>query len=242
MSNEAQRDRAGVDRGCTAFLPPNSAMVRNLNRNTSHTDSMERLARRIRRGRRVLISTTPTCALVLACVLQVLGAEANRIVTRGQRSPGGSVWPPTTNHAVLPASANPFPDLILTGIAGFSSVQWAWLTVAEPGKPSRTLALRVGQKQGDLELRQIDFRSGTVRVHYRGVEAALSFPTHSTQNESVRLLQQSREYVERVRPFVEEHARAHALREELERERRDRERADFERTAAARATRSTAVE
>lgn len=140
------------------------------------------------------------------------------------------------------ASTVPLPELILTGVTGLSSGHWAWITVAESGQPSKLYALRVGQKIGELELREIDFKAGAVRLRYRETDVSLNFKTHSTFNEKVRDLVASRDYVEQVRPFVEEHTRAHELREQREKERRDRERAEVERAAAAAAPPQTGDE
>lgn len=173
-------------------------------------------------------------ACTIACLLPIhlWGADIDPAARAGQ---------PRATQTFLPAPAQTpaqgdaaWPEIVLTGMVRVSSERCAWFAVIEPGQTPKAYALRVGQKVGELELQGIDFRSGAVRVRYRGTELVLTFKANSTQNESVRQLVLSRDYLERVRPFVEDHARAHELREQREQERRNRERA----AAAARAVES----
>lgn len=175
----------------------------------------------------------------LLCALALLTPEAARAQSTGGAlaDPKGPLsaakvvaLPNAGSTSTRTASSGPLPDIILVGIVRLpSGEQRAWVTVGESGQPSKTFGLRVGEKLMDLELREIDFRSGIVRVRQQGADVALSFKTHSTLNEGVRLLVQIRDYVEQVRPFAEAHTHAHELREQRERERIAREREEAER-------------
>lgn len=131
------------------------------------------------------------------------------------------------------APTNPPPDITLSGIADFSLAKWVLLTVAEKGKPPQNYTLGLGEKQDGLEVLEINAEAGSVKVRLQETELLLNLKTHSTQNESVRLAVQGRDFVRQFQPFVDEHTRAHTMREKREQERRDRERAEYLRATAA---------
>lgn len=128
--------------------------------------------------------------------------------------------PPPVPQAETPSTPpKPVVELALTGIADFSLKKWALLVCTERGKPPRNYTLTEGQKVDGLEVVAIDARTGTVTVRLDGNDVVLSF---KKQEESAQMAR-----VEE-RKFVDEHTRAHALREKTEQVRRDRERAQFE--------------
>jgi hypothetical protein len=128
----------------------------------------------------------------------------------------------------VPPAAAPVPqdtsELVLTGIVDFRTAKWALLTRTERGKPPLRYTLTVGQKEENLEVLAIDAVSATVQVRYDGKDIVLSFESHGPPTER-KLEDLSRKYVQQSKPFVDEHTRAHALREQREAERRAVERA-----------------
>jgi hypothetical protein len=126
--------------------------------------------------------------------------------------------PPPPPQPVTPPSTaqKPLPELALTGIADFSFKKWALLVATERGKTPRTYTLTEGQQADGLEVLTIDVHTGTVRVRLDGAELTLSLK----EQEHKHLLARAEE-----KRFVDEHTRAHELREKREAERRARERA-----------------
>src|SRR5204863_9978808 len=117
----------------------------------------------------------------------------------------------------------------------FRTAQWALLPVTARGGPPRRYTLQVGQKEADLEVLGIDAVTATVRVRYGSAELVLTFDRHGPPDQ--RMIEElSRKYVEQARPFVEEHTRAHEVREQREAERRALERAAAEAELATRQT------
>lgn len=128
--------------------------------------------------------------------------------------------------APAPVAADP-SELMLTGIADFRTAKWALLTRTERGKTPQRYTLAVGEKQDTLEVLEIDAESSTVRVRHGSTEVVLSFDTHGPPNPA-KVEDLGRKYVQQAKPFVDEHTRAHALREKREAERRELERAAAE--------------
>jgi hypothetical protein len=122
---------------------------------------------------------------------------------------------------------------VLTGIVDFSKAKWALLTSTERGKSPKPYTLTVNQREDDIEVLSIDAVGATVRVRQDGKELLLSFESHGPPSER-KLEDLSRKYVQQSRPFVDEHTRAHALREQREAERRAIERAAAEAELASR--------
>ena len=114
----------------------------------------------------------------------------------------------------------PLPEVTLTGIADFSLKKWALIVAAERGKPPKNYTLSEGAQADGIEVLGIDAESGTVQVRLERVEMTLSFKAQ----EQKQLLVRAEE-----KRFVDEHTRAHAMREQREAERRARERAEVER-------------
>jgi hypothetical protein len=144
---------------------------------------------------------------------------------------------PTRVPAPLPETPTSKDDgeLTLTGIVDFRTAQWALLTLTERGIALRRYTLPVGQKEDDLEVLRIDAVTATVRVRHGTAELVLTFDRHGPPDQST-LEELSRKSVEQARPFVDEHTRAHELREQRESERRALERATADAELAARET------
>jgi hypothetical protein len=162
--------------------------------------------------------------VVTVCAL----AESNpyeAIANRNIFSLKDPVQPPV----VAPDSPAPADNsqLMLTGIVDFHRLKRALITCTERGKPPQFYTLSVGEKEDNLQILAVDAEGGTVRVLHGSAEVLLSFDTHGPPN-AARLEEQSRKYVQQAKPFVDEHARAHELREKREAQRREIERAAAE--------------
>lgn len=172
--------------------------------------------------------------VVLLCSVFGSPSQTNPYADIVQRNVFGLREPPALR---LPdpvvGPTNDLPELMLTGIADFRKAQWALLTSAERGKQPRRYTLKVGEREGDLQVLAIDAEAGTVHVLHGAAEVVLTFDTHGLPT-ATKLEEESRKYVQRSQPFVDEHTRAHALREKREQERRDLERVAAEAELAAR--------
>jgi hypothetical protein len=74
------------------------------------------------------------------------------------------------------ADAPPPPSKItLTGITTLLENKRALLSVQVPNKPLETFMLTEGQRDGEIEVREIDEKAGTVKVLNHGVEQTLDF-------------------------------------------------------------------
>ena len=124
--------------------------------------------------------------------------------------------PPPHPVALPSAAQKPLPELTLTGIADFSLKKWALLVATERGKTPKSYTLTEGQQTDGLEVLAIDVHAGTVRVRLDETEVALSFK----EQDHKQLVARAEE-----KRFVNEHTRAHEVREKREAERRERERA-----------------
>jgi len=76
------------------------------------------------------------------------------------------------------APATPPPKLTLTGITTILGNKRALLsTAALPNKPPESLMLTEGQRDGEIEVLEIDEVAGTVKVKNHGIEQTLDFKT-----------------------------------------------------------------
>ena len=171
-------------------------------------------------------------AVVAACAL----AQPNPYETIASRNVFAlkePVQPPVVPPE--PPQATDNSQLMLTGIVDFRRLQCALITSTERGKTPRLYTLSMGQKEDNLQVLAIDAEAATVRVLHGSTEVLLSFDTHGPPN-TARLEDQSRKYVQQAKPFVDEHVRAHELREKREAERRAVERAAAEAERMSRQT------
>ena len=139
------------------------------------------------------------------------------------REPSPAAPPP----APAPVAADT-SELVLTGVVDFRTIKWALLTCTERGKTARQYTLGVGQRQDNIEVLDIDAESATVRVRHGNAERVLSFQKPGKPEDA------GQKYVQQAKAFVDEHARAHALREQREAERRALERVAAEAELATR--------
>ncbi len=118
----------------------------------------------------------------------------------------------------------PPPDIKLNGVAAFGSHKWVLLSKADPGKAPRHLLMREGEKDGGLEIVDVDEIAALVKIRAEGTVLELKLATNSTAESDIALHR-----------FVNQHTRAHELHQRREAERVARERAEFERLQAMRA-------
>jgi hypothetical protein len=154
------------------------------------------------------------CALGLA-----VAASANPYESIASRN-SFSLVPPKADVSTPGDVWKPAPEYKLTGIAGFGATKWALLSKADPGKPPAHFMLREGQRDGPLEIVQVDEIANLVRIRNDGTLIELTFgPTEKVKIDLA------------TKRFVDEHTRAHQLHQQREAERIARERALFEKPA-----------
>ncbi len=115
----------------------------------------------------------------------------------------------------------PPPDIKLSGVAAFGSHKWVLLTKAEPGKAPRHLLMREGEKDGTLEIVNVDELGAVVKVRAGDELLELKLATNSVPKIDLA-----------TQRFVNEHTRAHELHQAREALRVARERAEAERMLA----------
>jgi hypothetical protein len=81
--------------------------------------------------------------------------------------------PPISKVDEKPASAP--PPITLTGMTSILSSKRALLNVQLPGKPIQSFILAEGQREGDIELLEIDEKAGSVKLNYGGTTVPLNF-------------------------------------------------------------------
>jgi len=70
--------------------------------------------------------------------------------------------------------ANP-PPITLTGMTTILATKRVLFNVQPPGKPVQSFILAEGQREGDIEVLEIDERTGSVKVNYGGTTVPLNF-------------------------------------------------------------------
>lgn len=160
------------------------------------------------------------CGVALAAPANPYESIASRNIfslnPKADVSQPGEVWKPA-------------PEYKLTGIAGFGAAKWALLSKADPGKPPEHFMLREGQREGPIEIVQVDEVANLVRIRNDGVLIELTFgPGEKAKVDLV------------TKKFVDQHTRAHELHQQREAERIARERAEVERIAAKEVTEALA--
>jgi len=122
----------------------------------------------------------------------------------------------------------PPPDVKLSGVAAFGSHKWVLLTKADPGKSPRHLLMREGEKDGGLEIVNVDELGAVVKVRAGDEFLELKLATNSVPKIDLA-----------TQRFVNDHTRAHELHQRREVLRIARERAEAERLQATQATLET---
>src|SRR5439155_23754141 len=78
--------------------------------------------------------------------------------------------PPPPQPVESPVPPRPVPNLILTGIADFSTVKWVFVTRTDPGQPPKNYTLALGETEGGLQLISVDANSATVTLRVDGTD------------------------------------------------------------------------
>jgi hypothetical protein len=73
---------------------------------------------------------------------------------------------------VFPAAPppRPAPNLVLTGLADFSTVRWAFVTRTDPGQQPKKHTLTFGETEGGLQLLALNAQSATATLRVDGGE------------------------------------------------------------------------
>lgn len=165
------------------------------------------------------IAKFPFIGGIIFAVSALAASEVNPYATIPDRNAFGLREPPAALPPPPPAPvATDHSEFLLTGVVDFRTAKWALITRTERGKPARGYTLAVRQPQDGLEVLDIDAEAGTVRLRHGSNDLVLSL-------DRSKLEEPGRKYVQQAKPFVDEHTRAHGLREKRETERRELERA-----------------
>jgi hypothetical protein len=91
------------------------------------------------------------------------GSIADRNVFRLKDPP-----PPVSFHQ--PPPPRPVPNLLLTGVADFSTAKWAFITRTDPGRPAKNCTLTLGETEEGLQLIDINANKATVTLLVDGID------------------------------------------------------------------------
>lgn len=80
-----------------------------------------------------------------------------------------------------PPPPSPTANVKLTGILTILGPKKAVLQIADPGKPADSKILKEGEREGDIEVLEINEIEGTVRIRNRDQEAVLNFQDHGVK-------------------------------------------------------------
>jgi hypothetical protein len=176
----------------------------------------------------VIVTINVAAGVLLA--VSIFANPANPYASIAERNIFGLREPSPIKPEPPPPVAADTSELTLTGIVDFQKAKWALLTCAERGKQLRRYTLSIGEKQDNIQVLNIDAEAATVRVLHGSAEVVLTFEKPNAGN----IEELGRKYVQQSKPFVDEHTRAHAVREQREAERRELERAAAEAELATR--------
>lgn len=101
-----------------------------------------------------------------------------------QRNPFALVAPPPP---VDESSTPPPSNIKLTGVSNFGGLKKAMFMVQDtsvPGKPGQSVILREGQREGQIEVVQINEKLGSVKLRKGGGEVTLTFEADGIKNAS----------------------------------------------------------
>ena len=147
----------------------------------------------MQRGGKTLICAL--CALALTTGARAIVDESGGapVATENEKSPYSAIWlrnvfdlkPPPS--AVIPPETNaPPPNVILTGITTLLGSKRALFLVQDPqipGKPptkEESFILSEGQRQGVLEVLEINSKAGTVKIKNEEIISTITFATNKT--------------------------------------------------------------
>jgi hypothetical protein len=111
-----------------------------------------------------------TCAFVAGLVFSAVAAQSNPYDLIAGRNVFRLKDPPPPVAPPAPVPSQPPPKLVLTGIADFSTMKWAFITRTDPGKAAKNYTLTFGENEGGLQLVGIDARTASATVRVDGTE------------------------------------------------------------------------
>src|SRR5262245_40756768 len=116
------------------------------------------------------LSSIALCATASA----IVNESANPYQGIVDRNVFGLKPPPPISDSKTPPVKDP-PPITLTGMTTILSTKRVLLNVQSPGKPVQSFILAEGQREGDIEVLEIDERAGSTKINYAGTTVPLSF-------------------------------------------------------------------
>src|SRR5687767_10397841 len=86
-------------------------------------------------------------ALTVSLLIAFAEPKANPYGSIAGRNVFGLKDPPPPVPFHQPPPPRPVPNLVLTGVADFSTAKWAFITRTDPGRPSRNCTLTLGETE-----------------------------------------------------------------------------------------------
>lgn len=114
----------------------------------------------------------PSALFVLALPAFIAAAQprTNPYSTIASRNVFGLKDPPLPVSLHQPPPPRPVPNLVLTGVADFSTAKWAFITRTDPGRPARNCTLTPGETEDGLQLVDINANKATVILRVDGID------------------------------------------------------------------------
>jgi hypothetical protein len=77
--------------------------------------------------------------------------------------------PPPVPPPSPAAPPRPAPNLVLTGVADFSTARWAFVTRTDPGQKPKNLTLTLGETEAGVQLVALNARTDTATLFVDGM-------------------------------------------------------------------------
>jgi hypothetical protein len=116
------------------------------------------------------LSSMALCATASA----IVNESANPYQGIVDRNVFGLKPPPPITDTKTPPVKDP-PPITLTGMTTILSTKRVLLNVQSPGKAIQSFILAEGQRDGDIEVLEIDEKAGSVKLNYGGTTVPLNF-------------------------------------------------------------------
>jgi hypothetical protein len=134
----------------------------------------------MKHGGKMLVCLAGSLVLCTTATARVAAAAGNPYQGIVERNVFGLKAPPPPPDPE--ANKAPLPKITLTGIVTLGGAKRALLKVPpgppKPGEPAKTeqgFILSVGERQGEIEVLEIDEKAGSVKVNYAGTVTNLTF-------------------------------------------------------------------
>ena len=116
------------------------------------------------------LSSVALCATASA----IVNESANPYQGIVDRNVFGLKPPPLRDETKTQPVKDP-PPITLTGMTTILNTKRVLLNVQSPGKPVQSFILAEGQREGDIEVLEIDERAGSTKINYAGTTMPLNF-------------------------------------------------------------------